>query len=279
MALNRKIDIPVFDFTGKTVIVTGGSQGIGFGIAATFAAYGANVVITARTASKVADAEEDLNANYCKGGKALGIPADSSNADDINMVIAKTVETFGELNILVNNAGIGGKTAKILSDACDESNFQKVTDTNLKGMFLFDQAAAKQMAKQNETNGKKGGKIINIASIGGLVGGPGVVAYGASKAGALSLTRTFANELGRENIKVTAVCPGYVLTSLNEDVFIDKETGDFTPVYTAASKNTALRRFGVIEEIAGPVLAMASDCFNYMTGSYVVIDGGQTIGR
>lgn len=279
MALNRTISIPSFDLTGKTCIVTGGSQGIGFGIAATFAAYGANVVVTARTASKVKDAEEDLNANYCKGGKALGIPADSSSAEDIRMVIEKTVEAFGELNVLVNNAGIGGKTAKILTPECDEANFQKVIDTNLKGMFLFDQAAAVQMAKQNETNGKKGGKIINIASIGGLVGGPGVVAYGASKAGAISLTKTFANELGRENITVTAVCPGYVLTSLNEDTFIDKQTGEFTKVYVAASKNTAMRRFGSIEEIAGPVLAMACDCFSYMTGSYVVIDGGQTIGR
>lgn len=279
MALNRKIQIPVFDFTGKTCIVTGGSQGIGFGIAAAFAAYGANVVITARTAAKVKDAEEDLNANYCKGGRALGIPADSSKLEDIHMVIDETVEAFGELNVFVNNAGIGGKTAKILTPECDEENFRTVTDTNLKGMFLFDQAAAMQMAKQNKINGGKGGKIINIASIGGLVGGPGVVAYGASKAGAISLTKTFANELGRENITVTAVCPGYVLTSLNEGVFIDKETGGFTKVYEAASKNTALKRFGAIEEIAGPVLAMASDCFSYMTGSYVVIDGGQTIGR
>lgn len=279
MALNRKIGIPSFDLTGKTCIVTGGSQGIGFGIAAAFAAYGANVVITARTVSKVQDAEADLNANYCKGGKALGIPADSSKPEDIDMVIQKTVETFGELNVFVNNAGIAGKTAKILSPDCDKSNFEKVIATNLEGMFLFDQAAAAQMVKQNAVNGKKGGKIINIASVGGLVGGPGVVAYGASKAGALSLTKTFANELGRENITVTAVCPGYVVTSLNEDVFVDKETGGFTKVYELSAKNTAVRRLGTIEEIAGPVLAMASDCFSYMTGTYLLLDGGQTIGR
>ena len=276
---NRKISIPSFDMTGKTVIVTGGSQGLGFGIAAAFCAYGANVVITARTVSKVEDAECDLNENYCKGGKCLGIPADSGKQEEIDMVISKTIDTFGELNVFVNNAGISGKTAKILTDACNEENFEHVVDINLKGMFLFDKAAAAQMVKQNAVNGKKGGKIINIASVGGLVGGPGVVAYGASKAGALSLTKTFANELGRENITVTAVCPGYVVTPLNEDVFIDPETGGWSKVYDLSAKNTALRRLGTIEEVAGPVLAMASDSFNYMTGSYLVLDGGQTIGR
>lgn len=279
MALNRKIGIPSFDMTGKTVLITGGSQGLGFGFAAAFAAYGANVVVTARTASKVADAAEDLNANYCKGGKALGIPADSSKPEDIQMVIDKTVEAFGEINVFINNAGISGKTAKILTDECDEANFDKVIGTNLRGMFMFDKAVAKQMVKQNAVNGKKGGKIINIASVGGLIGGPGVVAYGASKAGALSLTRTFANELARENITVNAVCPGYVVTSLNEDVFVDKATGEFTKVYELSAKNTAVRRLGTIEEIAGPVLAMASDCFSYMTGTYLLLDGGQTIGR
>ena len=183
------------------------------------------------------------------------------------------------MNILVNNAGISGKTAKILSEECNQENFEKVIRTNLEGMFLFGKAAAAQMVKQNASNGGKGGRIINIASVGGLVGGPGVVAYGASKAGALSLTKTFANELGRENILVTAVCPGYVVTPLNEDVFIDPATGGWTKIYELSAKNTAVRRLGTIEEIAGPVLAMASDSFSYMTGSYLVLDGGQTIGR
>lgn len=158
--LNRKIHIPSFDMTGKTVIITGGSQGLGFGIAAAFCSYGANVVITARTASKVKEAEKDLSDNYCKGGKCLGIPADSSKREDINRVIAKTIEAFGELNVLVNNAGISGKTAKILTDECNEENFDNVININLKGMFLFDKAAAAQMVKQNETNGKKGASCI-----------------------------------------------------------------------------------------------------------------------
>ncbi|MGI5970692.1 MAG: SDR family NAD(P)-dependent oxidoreductase [Oscillospiraceae bacterium] len=270
---NRKIGMPSFDMTGKSVIVTGGTKGLGFGIAATFAHYGANVCISARTVSDVEDAVKDLNENYAKGGKVIGVPADSGKQSDIDKVIGATVEAFGGLDILVNNAGISGKTAKFLSDECDEANFDKVIATNLKGVFLFAKSAAKQMVAQG-----RGGKIINMASVGGLVGGPGVMAYGASKAGVISLTKTMANELGRENITVIAVCPGYVVTPLNEDVFLD-EQGNHTKVYELSAKNTAVRRLGEIEEIAGPVLALASDCFSYMTGTYIVLDGGQTIGR
>lgn len=270
---NRIINMPVFSLAGKTAIVTGGSKGIGYGIAATFAHLGANVVITARTASAVEEAAAEINKEYCNGGRCIGMAADSSKKEDIDAVINRTVSEFGELNIMVNNAGIAGKTAKILTEGCDEANFTKVIDTNLKGVFMFGQAAAKQFVAQG-----KGGKIINIASVGGLVGGPGVVAYGASKAGVISLTKTMANEFGREGITVVAICPGYVVTPLNEDVFLDAD-GNHTKVYELSAKNTAVRRLGEIEEIAGPVAAIACDCFSYVTGTTVVIDGGQTIGR
>ena len=270
---NRIIKMPVFDLSGKTAIITGGTKGIGYGIAATFAHFGANVVFTARTAVDVENAEAEINSTYCTLGKCIGILADSSKQNDINNVITKTVKEFGEINILVNNAGIAGKTAKTVTKECSEKNFQKVIDTNLKGVFLFSRAVAKQMIAQG-----KGGKIINIASVGGLVGGPGIIAYNASKAGVISLTKTLANELGKEAITVVAICPGYVLTSLNEDVFLD-EDGNFTEVYRHIAKNMAVRRLGEIEEIAGPVTAIASDCFSFVTGNAIIIDGGQTIGR
>lgn len=270
----RDIAMPSFDLTGKTIIVTGGTKGLGHGIAATLAHYGANVVITARTVKDCETVAAELNEKYVRGNnRVIGFPADSSKQADIDNVIAKTIENFGELNILVNNAGISGKTAKILTDECDEENFDKVIAVNLKGVFLFAKAAAKQMVTQG-----KGGKIINIASVGGLVGGPGVVAYGASKAGVISLTKTMGNEFGREGINVIAVCPGYVVTPLNEDIFLN-EDGTPTKIYELSAKNTAVRRLGEIEEIAGPVCALCSDCFSYMTGTYIVIDGGQTIGR
>ena len=230
--LNRKIEIPSFDLTGKTAIITGGTQGLGFGIACALAAYGCNVVITARTERKVIDAVEDLNENYCKGGRALGIPADSSKLENVQMVIDKTVEEFGELNILINNAGVSGPTALIVENRegrpeYSVEDFEKVIATNLTGTFMFCQAAARQMIKQNATNGKKGGRIIITASVGGLIGGKGVVGYGASKAACLSLARTMANNFGRENITCNCICPGYVVTPLNEEFFID-ENGNQT---------------------------------------------------
>jgi len=271
---NRTIQMPVFDLTGKTAIITGGTKGIGFGIAATFANFGANVIITARTASAVKEAAEDINKNYAaKGASCIGVPADSSKQADIDNVINEAIKAFGEVNILVNNAGIAGKTAKVLTDECNEENFENVINTNLKGVFLFSRSIAKQFVAQG-----KGGKIINVASVGGLIGGPGVIAYGASKAGTISLTKTLANELGRDNITVVAFCPGYVVTPLNEDVFLDAE-GNHTKIYDLSAKNTAVRRLGEIEEIAGPVTAFACDCFSYVTGTTIVLDGGQTIGR
>ena len=266
---------------GKTAIITGGTQGLGFGMACALAAYGANVVITARTARKVEDAVADLNENYCKGGRAFGIPADSSKAENVKMVVEKTVEEFGALDILINNAGVSGPTALVVETRegrpeYTPEDFSKVLATNLTGTFMFCQEAARQMIKQNATNGKKGGRIIITASVGGFIGGKGVVGYGASKAGCLSLARTLANNFGRENITVNCICPGYVVTPLNEEFFVDAE-GNFTDYYKKQSKSTSVRRLGTIEEIAGPVLAMCSDSFSYMTGSYILVDGGQSI--
>jgi len=263
----KEIKMPSFDLTGKTAIVTGGTKGLGYGIAATFAGHGCNVVITSRTPSDCERCAEEINEKYAKGGHVIGVAADAGKQADIDVVIEKTVAEFGQLNIMVNNAGISGKTAKILSEDQNEENFDKVIATNLKGVFLFSKAAAGQMVKQGT-----GGKIINTASVGGLIGGVGVAPYGASKAGVLSLTRTMANEFARHGITVNAVCPGYVVTPLNEDIFSNPE------IRSKMEKRTAVRRLGTVEEIAGPVLAMASDCFSYMTGTYLLLDGGQTIG-
>jgi NAD(P)-dependent dehydrogenase (short-subunit alcohol dehydrogenase family) len=266
--MSREISMPTFDLNGKTAIVTGGTKGLGFGIAATYANYGANVVITARTAVDVEAASAEINEKYIKASnKCIGVTADSSKLTDIDKVIDQTVGAFGKIDILVNNAGISGKTASILANECDETNFDIVVATNLKGVFLFSKAVARQMVAQGT-----GGKIINVASVGGLIGGKGVVAYGASKAGVLSLTKTMANEFARYNITVNAICPGYVVTPLNEDIFANED------IRKKMESRTALRRLGTIEDVAGPALALVSDCFGYMTGTYVLLDGGQTIG-
>lgn len=259
----KDIKKPSFDLTGKVAIITGGTKGIGYAIAATFAMYGCDVVITSRHLDDCERCANDIETLY--GTKCLGISADSSEKEDIDNVVAKTVAAFGKIDILINNAGISGKTAPIFNQT--EDDFMKVIATNLKGCFLFAQAVAEQMVKQGN-----GGKIVNTASVGALVGGKGVVPYGASKAGLLSLTKTMANEWARYGITVNAVCPGYVITELNEDIFADPKIKD------TMEKRTAVRRLGSVEEVAGPVLAMVSDCFSYMTGTYILIDGGQTIG-
>ena len=264
---NRKIRIPSFDLTGKTAIITGGTKGLGFGIASAFAAYGCNVVITARTVCDVDVAAMELNESF-RMGCCIGVAADTNKQSNIDEVIKRTVDTFGALHILVNNAGVNGRTANVLSDECDETNFDTVLNTNLKSIFLLSKSAAKQMSQQGT-----GGKIINIASVAALNGAVGTVAYNASKAGVLSLTRTMANEFSGQNITVNAVCPGYIMTPLNEDFYSNRE------VYEKIAKKTAVRRLGTMEEIAGPVLAMASDSFSFMTGTYLTIDGGEMIGN
>jgi NAD(P)-dependent dehydrogenase (short-subunit alcohol dehydrogenase family) len=259
----KDIKKPTFDLTGKVAIVTGGTKGIGYAIAATFAMYGCDVVITSRHIEDCISCANDIKTLY--GTKCLGISADSSKKEDIEKVIAKTVETFGKIDILINNAGIGGKTAPILNQT--EEDFMSVININLKGAYLFARAAAKQMIEQGN-----GGKIVNVASVGALIGGKNVAPYCASKAGLVSLTKTMANEWARYGITVNAICPGYVITELNQDIFADPKIKDMM------EKKTAVRRLGSVEEVAGPVLAMVSDSFNYMTGAYILVDGGATIG-
>ena len=245
----------------KTAIITGGTGAIGKALVAEFS-KDYRVVFTYNSN------EDDAMLLSDKYG-ATAVKCDISNPAEI----CRLEPYIKGCSLLVNNAGIAGKTAKILTDDCNEENFDRVIATNLKGVFLFGKAAAAQFVRQGG-----GGKIINIASVGGLVGGPGVVAYGASKAGVISLSKTMANEFARDGITVVAICPGYVVTPLNEDVFLD-EYGNHTKIYELSAKNTALRRLGSIEEIAGPVTAIACDCFSYMTGTTIVLDGGQTIGR
>lgn len=261
--MTKEIKKPSFDLTGKVAIITGGTKGIGYGIAATFAMNGCNLVITSRTPADCERTANDIETLY--GVKCLGISADSSKKENIDMVVAKAVDAFGKIDILINNAGISGKTAALLDQS--EDDFLKVINTNLKGCFLFAQAVTAQMVKQGI-----GGKIVNIASVGGLIGGKSVAPYGASKAGVLSLTKTMANEWARYGITVNAVCPGYVITELNQDIFANPD------IKSKMEKRIPVRRLGSVEEIAGPVLAMVSDCFSYMTGTYILLDGGQTIG-
>lgn len=148
-----------------------------------------------------------------------------------------------------------------------EKEYNTVLDSNLKSVYFGSQIAAKQMIKQGN-----GGKIINMCSIGGIKGNNGVASYGASKAGAINLTKSLAWELARYGITVNAICPGYVITELNRESLVG------TPFGEKQLKNIPLRRFGTVEEIANLTLFLASDCCNMIDGEFIVADMGATLG-
>lgn len=253
--------MPSFDLNGKVAVVTGGTKGLGYGIVMALAFHGARVVITSRhqedcdaVAKEVAD----------MGGEAMGVKADVQNVEEIQNLIDKTVETYKRLDIMVNNAGVA--VTKRLTDMT-EADYERVIDSNLKSVYFGAQIAARQMIAQGE-----GGKIINMCSIGGIKGNNQLSTYGASKAGAINLTKSMAWEWGRYGINVNAICPGYVKTDLNAEQLENPQFKD------KVLKGIPLRRFGTVQEIAALTLFLASDCCNMLTGEYIVADMGATLG-
>lgn len=254
-------EMPSFDLTGKVAVVTGGTKGLGYGIVMALAYHGAKVVVTSRhqdDCDAVAKEVEEM------GGTAVGIKTDVQNIDEIQNLVDKTVEKYGRLDIMVNNAGVA--VTKRLTDMT-EADYNKVIDSNLKSVYFGSQAAAKQMIEQGE-----GGKIINMCSIGGIKGNNQLSTYGASKAGAINLTKSMAWEWGRYGINVNAICPGYVKTALNAEQLENPKFKEKT------LKGIPLRRFGTVQEIAALTLFLASDSCNMLTGEAIVADMGATLG-
>lgn len=253
--------IPSFDLTGKVAVVTGGTRGLGYGMALTLAHYGADVVVASRTAGACARVADELRA---LGVRALGIPCDVTDNAQIRRLIDTTAAELGGPDIMVCNAGIG-RTRPALEFS--EEEWDDVVDVNLRAVFFCCQYAARAMKAQG-----RGGRIINISSAGGVVGAKGVASYCASKGGVVNLTRALALEWGRYGITVNAVCPGYVPTDIN------KKQLDDPKIRTAIENMTAFRRLGRVEEIAAPVLFLASDAASYITGHALVVDGGASAG-
>ena len=194
----------------------------------------------------------------------MGIKADVQNVEEIQNLVDRTVEKYGRLDIMVNNAGVA--VTRRLTDMT-EADYERVIDSNLKSVYFGAQIAAKQMIAQGE-----GGKIINMCSIGGIKGNNQLSIYGASKAGAINLTKSMAWEWGRYGINVNAICPGYVKTDLNAEQLENPQFKD------KVLKGIPLRRFGTVQEIAALTLFLASDCCNMLTGEYIVADMGATLG-
>jgi 3-oxoacyl-[acyl-carrier protein] reductase len=242
-------------FNGKVAIVTGGSRGLGRGIAIELGKRGAKVVVNYHASAGAA--QEVVQLIREAGSEALAVQADVSQYDAAQSLIKAASEFGGRLDILVNNAGT---TRDMLLAMMPESDWDLVITTNLKSAYNCSKAALKPMMRQ------KYGRIVNITSVAGLAGNPGQTNYSASKAGLIGFTKSLAKEIGARNITVNAVAPGFVPTDLTSS--LPKNLLD------DAVKMTPLGRLGTIEDVAYAVAFLASDEAAYITGHILSVDGG-----
>ena len=243
---------------GKTALVTGASRGIGRAIALRLAAEGARVAIN--YAGNVKAAEEVKAAIEAAGGTAILCRADVADSAAVEAMVADVAKEFGAIDILVNNAGI---TRDTLLMRMKDEDFAKVLGTNLKGVFYCTKAVAKLMMK------KRSGRIVNMASVVGLVGNAGQTNYAAAKAGVIGFSKSAAKELASRGITVNAVAPGFIGTDMTADL---PES-----VKEKALSDIPLGRAGQPEDVANAVLFLASEQASYITGQVVHVDGGMVM--
>lgn len=247
----------MFEVKGKTVVVTGGSRGIGFAIAEAFANNGANIVISSRSEDSLNEAAQSLSNT---GASVKPIPSDVSQQSSVKELIEKTVSEYDTIDVVINNAGI---TKDNLMLRMREEDWDAVMDVNLKGTFLCTKFASRVMLKQ------RSGSIINISSVVGVTGNPGQTNYAASKSGILGLTKAAAQELASRNITVNAIAPGYIETEMT-DKLNEKQRNELTA-------RIPLGRIGLPSDIAGMALFLASPAANYITGQVFRVDGGMVM--
>ena len=248
-----------FALSGKVALVTGGSQGIGESIAKALATHGAHIVVAARNEEKAAAVARRIAE---EGGSAEAIRLDVSDPASVSAAFKSVVERHGKLDVLVNNAGItdDGLILRMSKDSWD-----KVLATDLTGVFLCAQEAAKTMIKK-----KVAGRIVNITSVVGLMGNAGQTNYAAAKAGVVGFTKALAREIGSRGITVNAVAPGYIETSMTDVLNEEQRKGLVGEI--------VLGRLGTGDDVAGAVVYLASDAAAYVTGTCLNVSGGLHIG-
>lgn len=246
------------NLSGKTAIITGASRGIGAEIARKMAQAGAKIVVNYSGSQAKAEAVvEDIKNN---GGEAIAVKANVADSEAVKAMVEQTMQTFGSVDILVNNAGI---TRDNLMMRMKDDEWDDVINTNLKGVFICTKAVTRQMMKQ------RSGRIVNIASIVGVMGNAGQANYVAAKAGVIGLTKTTARELASRNITANAVAPGFITTDMTDQLGED--------IQKTMLAQIPLGRFGKPEEVAKAALFLASDDASYMTGQTLHLDGGMVM--
>ncbi len=253
--------LDLFRLDGKTALVTGGGRGLGQYMAEALSDAGANVALCSRKLEALQEVKAEIEE---RGGKALALACDVTKPDEVENVVSETEERFGAIDVLVNNSGAawGAPAEEMPLD-----KFDLVMEVNVRGTFLMAQAVGRRMIERRE-----GGKILNIASIAGLIGGRPdymqTVGYNSSKGAVISMTRNLATSWAQHGINVNAIAPGWFPTEMSGGLieeFEDKMLEDIP-----------LHRFGRPEDIKGVLVFLASPAANYLTGQTIVVDGGQT---
>lgn len=251
--------IKQFDLSGKSALITGGSKGLGFAMAAGLASAGAHVMLVNRNKDEGQQAAGKIASTY--GVRAISFSADITNEENTATMAKEAMREFGRIDILINSAGINIRGP---IDSLTHEDFTKVMAVNVHGTWLCARAVTPYMKKQES------GRIINIASTLGLVGLSNRTPYTASKGAVVQMTRALALELAPFNIRVNAICPGPFLTEMNIPI---AESEEAKKIILGA---TALGRWGKLQEIQGAAIFLASEASSYMVGSIITVDGGWT---